>query len=210
MSTNKKTKSTDRQLTGFKRMEKFHPFKTLLFFGLTGSTILFFSMAFLYFVTVARSGTPANFELPKAFTVSTIFLLLSSFTISGAVKSFRDDEMSRLKLLLSITLGLGLIFCVSQAIGLKSMIDSGYFISANVGVAYLYVITGMHFLHVMGGMIYLMVITSKVFGSSGDMVRSLLFFTDDYQLTRLQLTTIYWHFVDILWVMLFFMFLFSF
>src|SRR5688572_5269321 len=99
MSANKKTKSTDSQLSGFKRMEKFHPFKTLLFFGLVGSTILFLSMAFLYFVTVIRNGTPVNFQLPKAFTVSTIFLLLSSFAISGAVKSFREDEMGKLKLL---------------------------------------------------------------------------------------------------------------
>ena len=175
MSTNKKTKSSDKQLTGFKRMEKFHPFKTLLFFGLTGSTILFLSMAFLYFVTINRTGVPMNFELPKVFTVSTILMLLSSFVISGAVKSFREDDMDRLKLLLSITLGLGLIFCLTQALGLKKMVDSGYFISTNVGVAYLYVITGMHFLHVTGGMIYLMVITSKVFGSSGDMVRSLMF-----------------------------------
>ena len=191
-------------------MEKFHPFKTLLFFGLVGSTILFLSMAFLYFVTVSRNGNPPNFQLPKAFTVSTIFMLLSSFSITGAVKAFRDDSIIKLKIILGITLGLGIIFCISQGFGLKHMFESGYFISSNVGVAYLYVITGMHFLHVAGGMICLAIITYRVFNCSDDMVKSLMFFTDDYQLTRLQLTTIYWHFVDILWVVLFFMFLFSF
>ena len=90
------------------------------------------------------------------------------------------------------------------------MINSGYFISTNVGVSYLYVITGMHFLHVTGGMIYLMVMSLRVFGASNDMVKSLMFFSDDYQFTRLQLSTVYWHFIDALWVLLYFMFLFSF
>ena len=191
-------------------MEKFHPHKTLLFFGLVGSTVLFLSMTFLYVITVSRSGTPDAFQLPKSFSVSTVFILLSSFSISGAVKAFKNDALLELKISLMSTLAFGMLFCLSQAIGLKIMIDSGYFISSNVGVSYLYVITGMHFLHVAGGMIYLLAISFRVFSSSGDMVKSLLFLSDDYQYTRLQLSTIYWHFVDALWVILFFMFLFSF
>jgi cytochrome c oxidase subunit III len=210
MSTNKKTRSSQADLTGFKRMEKFHPFKTLLFFGLVGSTVLFLSMAFLYFITISKSGAPENFQLPKAFSVSTVFLLLSSFTIAGAVKAFRKDALQELKFSVIATLGLGIVFCLSQALGLKKMIDAGFFISSNVGVAYLYVITGMHFMHVAGGMLYLLVFTYRIMNASGDMVKSLMFFTNEYQLTRLQLTTIYWHFVDVLWVVLYFMFLFSF
>lgn len=210
MSTNKKTRSGQSSLSGFKRMEQFHPYKTLLFFGLVGSTVLFLTMAFIYVVTVNNANTPPTFQLPKVFSVSTILLLLSSFSISGAAKAFRNDAMKELKTSILITLVLGTLFCVSQAWGLKQMIDTGFFMSANVEVSYLYVITGMHFLHVAGGMIHLLMIAFKVNNSSHDMVKSLLFFTDDYQLTRLQLSTIYWHFVDALWVMLFFMFLFSF
>jgi len=191
-------------------MEKFHPYKTLLFFGLVGSTILFLTMAFIYIITVNRIGSPENFQLPKAFSLSTILMLLSSFSISGAVKAYKNDAMKELKIALSVTLVIGVLFCLSQAWGLKNMIDTGFFISSNVGVAYLYVITGMHFLHVAGGMIYLLIISYSVYNNSGDMVKSLLFFTDEYQLTRLQLATIYWHFVDALWIFLFFMFLFSF
>jgi cytochrome c oxidase subunit III len=191
-------------------MEKFHPYKTLLFFGLVGSTVLFLSMAFIYVVTINNANTLPPFQLPKVFSVSTVFLLLSSFSISGAVKAFQNDEMSKLKWSLLTTLVLGTLFCAGQAWGLRKMIDTGFFVSGNIEVSYLYVITGMHFLHVAGGMIYLLVISIKVFSNSNDMVKSLLFFTDDYQLTRLQLSTIYWHFVDALWVMLFFMFLFSF
>ncbi len=210
VSTNKKTRDDKQGLSGFERMEKFHPYKTLLFFGLVGSTVLFLTMAFIYIVTVSNAGNPANFQLPKSFSVSSVFMLLSSFAISGSVKAFRQDAMKELKLSLVLTFVLGALFCISQAWGLKKMIDTGFFISSNVGISYLYFITGMHFLHVAGGMIYLAAISFRVFGSAGDMVKSLMFFSDDNQLTRLQIATIYWHFVDALWILLFFMFLFSF
>jgi cytochrome c oxidase subunit III len=210
VSANKKTQDDQSRLSGFRRMEKFHPYKTLLFFGLVGSTVLFLTMTFIYVVTVSRIGNPENFQLPKAFSVSTVFLLLSSFSIAGSVRAFKNDAMNDLKLSLFTTIVLGTLFCISQVWGLKNMMDTGFFLSSNVGVIYLYVIAGMHFLHVAGGMIYLLVIFYRVSVNSSDMVKSLMFFTDDYQLTRLQLSTIYWHFIDALWILLFFMFLFSF
>src|SRR5688572_8358381 len=140
MSTNKKTRSDQSKETGFRRMERFHPHKTLLFFALVGSTVLFLSMSFLYVITISRSGTPIDFQLPKSFSVSTVFILLSSFSITGAIKAFRNDSMQELKMSLVTTLGFGMCFCLSQAIGLKAMINSGYFVSSNVGVSYLYVI----------------------------------------------------------------------
>jgi cytochrome c oxidase subunit 3 len=191
-------------------MEKFHPYKTLLFFGLVGSTVLFMTMAFIFVVTVNKAGPPESFQVPKSFSVSTILILVSSFSLAGCVNYFRTDAMKELKLSLIVTVIAGLLFCFSQAWGLKKMIDSGLFNSTNVGVAYLYVITGMHFLHVAGGLLYLTVLTFRAHNSSGDMVKSLLYFSDESQLTRLQLTSIYWHFVDVLWILLFFMFLFSF
>ncbi|MBL0342455.1 MAG: cytochrome c oxidase subunit 3 [Bacteroidetes bacterium] len=210
MSTNRKTRSDKANPTGFSRMEKFHPFKTLLFFGLVGSRVLFLSVVFLYFISVSRGSIPEGFTLPNAFSISTIFLLLSSYTISGLVASFKSDSFRNMKLALLGTLVLSGLFCVAQIAGWKKLIDAGLFLNTNVGVAYLYIITGLHFLHVVGGMIFLLVLTASVFGKSNNIAKSLLFLTDEYQLTRLQLITIYWHFVDAVWILLFFMFLFSF
>jgi cytochrome c oxidase subunit III len=210
VSTNRKTRSDSDNLRGFKRLEKFHPFKTFMFFGLVGSTVLFLSMVFLYFVAISRAGNPVNFQLPKAFSVSTIFLIISSYSISGAVKAFKNDSFDNLKFSLVTTLLSSSIFCVFQVFGWIKLSNAGFFINSNVGVAYLYVITGMHLLHVVGGMFFLIYLSAIVFSKSGDIVKALMYFTDDLQLTRLQLATIYWHFVDALWVLLFFMFLFTF
>ena len=209
MSTNRKTSQQKSKSAGFERIEKLHPYKTFMFFGLVGSTILFLSMAFLYFITVSRTIQPVGFQLPKSFVVSTVLLLISSFTLSDVTNAFRNDSFKRMKLSLSVTLVLGLLFCVSQITGWLQMAEAGFFVQSNVGVAYLYVITGMHFIHVAGGIIYLSILTVNTFSHSSNVARSLLFLTDNYQLTRLQLITIFWHFVDVLWLLLFFMFLYS-
>lgn len=210
MSTNRKTQSDKSRLSGFDKLERFHPYKTFLFFGIVGSTVLFLSVVFLYFLTVSKMGTNENFVLPKAFSVSTVFLLLSSYTISSAVSAFRNDSFRNLKASLTGTFVLTTIFCVAQVIGWQKMVESGFYLDSNPGIAYLYILSALHLLHVVGGMLYLSAITFSVFNKSNDIVKSLMYFTDELQATRLQLVTAYWHFIDALWVLLFFMFLFTF
>lgn len=210
MSTNRKTQTGRKKLMDFSTIEKFHPYKTFLFFGLVGSTILFLSVSFLYFLTISRGEVPENFRLPKAFSVSTILMLFSSYSISGIMKSFRNDSSKGLKNGLLITLGLSLLFCISQSIGWMQLYNEGFMPDSHVSVTYLYLISGIHFAHVVGGIIYLVYLTGIVFSRSGDFVKSLLFFSDNHQMTKFQLAGAYWHFVDFLWVGLFLMFLFTF
>lgn len=187
-----------------------HPYKTLVFFGLVGSTILFLSMSFLYLVTLSRSQPLPDFQLPRAFSASTVFLLLSSFAISGTLRAYKNDAITDIRNRLAITLILGIVFCCIQVYGWLKLVESGMFLNTNVGVAYLYVITALHFIHVLAGLIYIAVLTARISSKKGDVVKSLLYFTDGFQYTRLQLIGIYWHFVDVLWVALFFLFLFTF
>ncbi len=210
MTNRKHTTTHKKSLVDFSRIEKFHPYKTFLFFALIGSTLLFMSFSFLYFFTVTRTGSPENFVLPKSFAVSTVLLLLSSFSINTVSMSFKNDSFTGLKSGLIFTISFGLLFCITQFLGWKEMITKGFFLQENVGVAYLYIISGIHFAHVLGGIIYLGFTTGQVFYVSQDLARSLMFFSDDYHHTKLQLIQIYWHFIDLLWVFLYFMFLFTF
>jgi cytochrome c oxidase subunit 3 len=210
MDTNRKTDRHPEKETGFSRIEKMHPLKTFMFFGLVGSTVFFLSFSFLYFVAITRSGMPENFTFPKIFTVSTVLMLIGSFLISGSTNAFRNDSIRDLKITLIGTLILGVLFCAAQAFGFYQMYEAGFFLNSGIGVAYLYVIAIIHLLHVAGGMIFITSLTSDIFSHSSDIVKSLLYFTDENQLTKLQLAAVYWHFIDALWVLLFFMFLFSF
>src|SRR5690349_3692095 len=108
MKTNKKTDSSQSKQSALERIEQFHPYKTFLFFALTGSTILFLAMTFLYFISITRGGIPQGFQFPKAFVISTILLLVSSYFISGSVRAFKADNFNRLKFSLGGTFVLGL------------------------------------------------------------------------------------------------------
>lgn len=209
MNANRKTDKHLERESGFSGIEKMHPLKTFMFFGLVGSTVLFLSFSFLYFVTISRSGIPENFTFPKIFTVSTIIMLVSSFLINGITGAFRNDSSRNLILLISGALVMGVLFCIAQATGLYQMYLDGFFINSNVGVSYLYIIAVIHLLHVVGGIIFLSALAYSAVSNTKDAVKSLLYFTDENQLVKLQLAAVYWHFIDALWVLLFFMFLYS-
>ena len=173
----KKTASTEKQ-SGISRVEKFHPYKTFLFFGLLGSTVIFLTITFLYITTIAKQPALKNFAFPKAFTVSTLLLLFSSYTISRAVKAFKDDSFDQLLKSIVATLALALAFSVSQFFGWKSLYDAGFFVSTQIGVSYLYVITGLHLLHIVAGISFLIYLAFNAYSKSQDMVDSLLYFSD--------------------------------
>ncbi len=191
-------------------MKNFIRIKHLCFSGLLGSTLVFLSISFLYVITISKAAELKNFHLPKSFFVSTVLLMASSFTISKASKAFENDSFNDLMRSLIFTLGLSLCFGVCQVLGWKSMFDAGFFLSTQVGVSYLYVISGFHLLHVLAGIIFIVHLTFKAYSKSQDMVDSLLFFSDKSQQIKIELATIFWHFVDFIWLCLFFMFLFTF
>ena len=205
-----KIKSDKKKLMDFSRIEKFHPYKTFLFFGLLGSTVVFMSITFLYLTSLSKSLPLENFKLPKPFFLSSVLLLFSSFTISKSVNAFKTDAFKNLLLSLGITLLLGLAFSVSQVFGWKKLLDSGFMLQTHSRVSYLYVISGIHFLHVFIGLIFLLSLLIPAYFKSKDPVKALLYFSNEYQQTKIELAVIFWHFVDFLWLGLFLIFLFTF
>lgn len=208
MKTNK-TKSSEK-FVHQEKAQRFHPYKTFLFLGLLGSSVIFLVVSFLFITSVSKLPELNDFRLPKAFTLSTLLMLISSYTVSLSLKAFNNDSFNGVIKSLVITLSLSLIFCVCQFFGWKEMYDHGFFISTNVELAYLYIISGLHLLHVLGGLGLLTYATYKCYNKSLDMVDSLLFFSNKMEYIKLELLCIFWHFIDVVWLCLFLMFLFAF
>ncbi|MFM7079407.1 MAG: heme-copper oxidase subunit III [Bacteroidota bacterium] len=192
------------------RIEKLNPLKTLLLLTMAGSTILFIAVSVLYIATIIKNDSLGMFRMPSAFAFSTVFLLLSSFALSSSKRKFKTDSIRSLKSGLKLTFILGVVFVICQIFGWYQMYDRGMFLQSAPGVAYLYVISGLHFLHVLGGMAYLVTIIYSLSGLNHDLAGSLLYLSDKKNLLQLDMITIYWHFVDGLWIVLYFMFLLTF
>lgn len=196
-------------LTGLPVTDRPHPYKTYLFFAIAGSSILFLALSCVYIIWLTHNPPEITVELPKPFIISTILLLISSYTISQTHKAFLDDNNKNLLISLSLTLFLGIAFAVFQVWGWLKLIEAGFFINGDAAISFVYILSGMHLLHLSGGLLYLLFLTFKAFDNWNDPVRNLVYFTNRFELIRLDLITAYWHFMDVLWLVLFLTFLFT-
>jgi cytochrome c oxidase subunit 3 len=162
-----------------------------------GSIIMMFAgLTSAYIVKSGQAGWQ-DIQTPNVFWYSTAVLLISSVTIQGALRSFKQREMNNFRMLLLATLVLGIIFIGLQWAGFSYLWNHGVrFQGAGAG-QFLYVIFGLHAIHVVAGVIALIVIAVKQYLSK----------TRSYNSTSIEVMSTYWHFVDILWVYLLVFFL---
>jgi len=147
---------------------------------------------------VVRSGDPGwlHFDLPKAFFVSTGIIITSSLTMIWALWSAKRDNFSGVKIGMTLTLILGIAFVVSQFKAWGALVDAGIFLTgtnSNNAGQFLYVISFAHLVHLAGGIFMLIFVCIKSFKQ--------LYHSKN--LLGLQLCSIYWHFLDLLWLYLF-------
>lgn len=202
----KKQKADSSRLTS---IEKLHPHKTLLFFALLGSSLLFMSISFLFLISISKHAPLQHFVLSKWFFVGTLGLLISSFSLTGIKTAFENDRSSSIRHKLIFTLALGGVFIACQLAGWHEMLNYGYEIHSHSLLSFFYILSGIHLLHALAGQLVLAVMLFHLSKHSSDPVKSLIYFSNPLHLMRLEMGVIFWHFVDFLWLALFIMFLFT-
>jgi cytochrome c oxidase subunit 3 len=124
---------------------------------------------------------------------ATVLLIISSFTCQIGVWAIRRNDRKGLTRAIAVTVILGATFLVMQAIdysllyGEDVRLDSGPF-----GTTY-YTLTGFHGAHVLGGVLMLSVVLYR--SMSGQ-------FSSRHH-DMVEATSMYWHFVDVVWILLF-------
>jgi len=206
-----------------KQLLKMRASKGLLWFGIISITMLFAGLTSGYIVRQGE-GKWVQFAMPALFKVSTILILLSSVSMQWAVSAIKKNNQRNLKIAISVTALLGIGFVVFQYLAWSQLVSQGiYFVGqvkdikgayeyipggketsaeianmGNVAGSFLYVITGLHIAHLVGGLIALFVVLSRAFIGKYSM--------NNY--TGVGVCAIYWHFLDGLWVYLFFFLLY--
>jgi cytochrome c oxidase subunit 3 len=182
------------------------PFQFMLYLGMLGSVLIFLMFTFIY---LARKSAVhwGDFPLPVAFWVSTGVILLSSFALHGANAAFRRERFVAYRWLTGITLALGVAFTGLQYLGWEKMQHMDVLLRNNLAGAFLYVITGVHLLHIVAGL-FLLAVTFINAVRRTTYVDAFVYSVNPPNQLRLKLVTVYWHFVDALWVYLFLFFLY--
>ncbi|WP_179491202.1 cytochrome c oxidase subunit 3 [Granulicella arctica] len=154
--------------------------------------IIFF-VSYIFYLGKSLTGpTPAQvLELP---IFGTVCLLSSSITVHWAVSALRKNNVRNCALGLASTVLLGALFMVSTAQEWYHLIyDEGLTIRTNLFGTTYYALVGLHASHVIIGLVMLSI--ALVATLSGRM--------KELHTERLEVLSLYWHFVDAIWVVVF-------
>ena len=173
----------------------------MLVLGMGGSALLF---AFVLLVYVFRKGRgDVNFAIPQIFWLSTFVILFSSATLHWANRAFIEEHFRTYRLNLALTLILGIVFIILQLIGWQEMFKKGVvFDTHHMGGVFIYTLSGLHIFHIFAGIIALSFANNDAFRNL-KYVDSFVYSVNPPNQLKIKLITIFWHFVDVLWVILF-------
>jgi cytochrome c oxidase subunit 3 len=160
-----------------------------------GSEVMFFTAFFGAYIVV-RSASPGSVALPLnkiLGALNTVVLITSSLTMALAVLHSKKGERKATGTYLALTFLLACAFLVVKAVEYTAHFREGVFPSSDVFHGFYFLLTGFHGLHVVGGMIALG--TLWVRNRRGDF--------DEHYNDPIEMTGLYWHFVDLVWIFLF-------
>lgn len=172
----------------------------MLWISMISMTMMFAGLTSAYVVSKSREDW-VSFELPSAFYISTLFIIMSSLSYFLAKKMLLKGDQGKTTSLLALTLLLGLGFVFYQFNGFNQLIEAGLYTTgkqSNVASSFLYVITGAHLIHIFAGIIVLFRVLYRNMTGKYSVEDHLGF----------SLGSIFWHFVDALWIYLFVFFYF--
>jgi cytochrome c oxidase subunit 3 len=159
--------------------------------------MLFTALTSAYIVRMASSNDWTPLRMPKVLWLSTAVILISSVTIEISKRSLKLAQDRQYGVWLTLTAGLGIVFVGSQYAAWKNLARQGVYMATNPHSSFFYLFTAVHGLHVLGGLIalaYLMVRTRKKRDSVEGELR---------RIGAAEAATVYWHFLDGLWICLF-------
>jgi cytochrome c oxidase subunit 3 len=174
--------------------------KPMLWVSLISMVMFFAGLTSAYIVSSKREDW-VSFDLPQAFYISTILIVLSSIALFLSQSFLKKDDLKKSMLLLMATFVLGLAFVWYQYIGFKELESLGLYFTgpkSTVSTSFVIGITFIHVLHLLAGVVVLMVVIYNHFKKKYSSTNMLGF----------ELGAIFWHFVDLLWILLFLFFKF--
>lgn len=152
-----------------------------------------FVVAYIFYVGKSLSG-PTPQQVLRVPIFATVCLLSSSLTIHLAVRALEKGTIGLFKLLWFLTLSLGTIFLIMTGREWHHLIyQEGLTISTNLFGTTYYSLVGLHAFHVTVGLIGLIMVMLLALAGRVQQDRA-------YQVGVLSL---YWHFVDAVWVVVF-------
>ena len=165
---------------------------------IVGTEAMFFLsliMAFVYFsFTPGFKHQQVGVLNIRSTGMFSLLLFASSFTYWRAETNYKEGRIKRLKCWLLLTMALGTIFLLGQGTEYLNVLRSHINIASSMFGTAFFTLTGFHGLHVFIGLVVIGIVTLLTFLGDYHENRSATIFSS---------IGIYWHFVDIVWLIVF-------
>lgn len=130
---------------------------------------------------------------PGLLWFNTALLFMSSAGMQWAQSGANRGHLEEVRRGLLVGGGFALAFLAGQLVVWQELVDLGYFLQTNPAAAFFYLLTGLHGLHLLGGLVAWGTTTTKAW--SGAKLSDIA--------TAVELCTVYWHFLLLIWLVLF-------
>ncbi|HEV7682360.1 MAG TPA: cytochrome c oxidase subunit 3 [Pyrinomonadaceae bacterium] len=175
----------------------FNRYRLGMWVALASVVMLFTSLSSAYIVRAASSSDWYPLPMPRILLLSTALILVSSGTLEAARRQLKSAANSAHKSWLLITLVLGIGFLVSQLLAWRQLVRQGVYVASNPHSSFFYLLTAAHGVHLLGGLLALGYLLLRSRAPIGDQA------SQDKSQAKADAVTIYWHFMDFLWLYLF-------
>jgi cytochrome c oxidase subunit III len=159
--------------------------------------MMFTALTSAYIVRAASANDWLPLPVPRVLWLSTALILISSVTLEIARRSIKRHYFSQYRNWLGITTVLGAGFLVAQLLVWRALVRQGVYIASNPHSSFFYLLTATHGLHLAGGLLALFYL----------LVRQQFRRQDETligkRIAAADAVTLYWHFMDALWIYLF-------
>ena len=175
---------------------------------LTGMVIALGGIAMFFMAlisaAVVRRGSPSGDWRPlvisawlaRTLWLNTFVLLASSATLLHARSRARAGDAASFRRWWMVTSALGVCFLAGQLLAWRQLVSAGLYLATNPSSSFFYLITAAHGVHLAGGIVALLVVA---FRPARRMAQS----------TAVEITSMYWHAMDAIWIFLFFFLMFG-
>ena len=160
--------------------------------GLTATGILFLSLSAAFLARRGMSDDWVGIRKPPILWVNTLILVASSLVLDRGRCALRNHDRGRFNFWWTLATALGGVFLLGQFFAWEQLRRQGIYVATNPASAFFYVLTAVHALHLAGAMSAMIYVD----------VQALRLRLGPAKRTAIDITAVFWHFLDVLWLLL--------
>jgi cytochrome c oxidase subunit 3 len=165
--------------------------------ALAAILMMFTALTSAYIVRTASSDDWQPLAMPRILLLSTALIIISSGTLEAARRKLKVAAEKPYRRWLLFTVVLGIAFLGSQLLAWQQLVRQGVYVSSHPHSSFFYLLTATHGVHLLGGLVALVYLSIRTRPAP----------ENELAVAKRQgaadAVTLYWHFMDVLWLYLF-------